>query len=207
MKSRLDSVRKIYGRLKKNRLAVVGLWIIIILVITAVFAPLIAPYDPNEQDLLSSLEGPSLAHPMGVDFFGRDVFSRVIWGARVSLTISLVAVAISAVVGTILGSLAGFYGSVLDEVIMRIMDVFLAIPSILLAIAIVAVLGPRTSNLILAVSVSTIPEFSRIARSAVLVEKNKEYIEAARAIGESRLSILFRYALPNSRSRLSFRRV
>jgi len=198
VKNWLRSVRIIYGRLRKNRLAVAGFWIIVALVSTAIFAPWIAPYDPNEQDLLASLEGPSLAHPMGVDFFGRDVLSRVIWGTRVSLTIALMAVAISAIVGTLLGSLAGFYGGVLDEVIMRIMDIFLAIPSILLAIAIVAALGPRTSNLVFAVSLSTIPEFARIARSAVLVEKNKEYIEAARAIGESRPSMLFRYALPNS---------
>ena len=192
------SWRIVWRRLKRNRFAVLGFWIIVSFVLMAVFAPWISPYDPNEQDLLASLEGPSLKHPFGTDYFGRDILSRVIWGARVSLTLSIEAVAIATLVGSFLGAIAGFYGGALDEVIMRIMDVFLAIPSILLAIAIVAVLGPSDFNLILAIATYTIPQFARIARGAVLVEKEKEYVEAARASGERGLVILFRYIMPNA---------
>ncbi len=190
--------RKVWRRLKRNKFAVVGFWIIVAFVSMAILAPYIAPYDPNEQDLLSSLEGPSIEHPLGVDYFGRDVLSRIMWGARVSLTLSIEAVALATLVGTFLGSVAGFYGGVVDEIIMRVMDVFLAIPSILLAVAIVAVLGPSDFNLILAISVYTIPQFARIARGSVLSEKNKEYVEAARAVGERGFIILFRYILPNA---------
>ncbi len=192
------SWRIVWRRLKRNRFAVLGFWIIVSFVLMAVFAPWISPYDPNEQDLLASLEGPSLKHPFGTDYFGRDILSRVIWGARVSLTLSIEAVAIATLVGSFLGAIAGFYGGALDEVIMRIMDVFLAIPSILLAIAIVAVLGPSDFNLILAIATYTIPQFARIVRGAVLVEKEKEYVEAARASGERGLVILFRYIMPNA---------
>ncbi len=190
--------KKIWKRLKKNRFAVVGFWIIIAFIVMAIFAPYIAPYDPNEQDLLASLQGPSLAHPFGVDYFGRDILSRVIWGSRVSLTLSVEAVLLATVVGTFIGAIAGYYGGAIDEVLMRTMDVFLAIPSILLAVAIVAVLGPSNFNLILAISAYAVPQFSRIARGAVLAEKNKEYVEAAKSVGENSLVIIFKYILPNA---------
>ncbi len=190
--------KKVWKRLKKNRFAAVGFWIIIAFIVMAIFAPYIAPYDPNEQDLLASLQGPSLAHPFGVDYFGRDILSRVIWGSRVSLTLSVEAVLLATVVGTFIGAVAGYYGGVIDEVLMRTMDVFLAIPSILLAVAIVAVLGPSNFNLILAISAYAVPQFSRIARGAVLAEKNKEYVEAAKSVGENSLVIIFKYILPNA---------
>ena len=190
--------RKIWRRLKKNRFAVIGFWISVVYIAMAIFAPYISPYDPNEQDLLSSLEGPSLRHPFGVDYFGRDVLSRVIWGSRVSLTLSVEAVLVATVVGTLIGAVAGYYGGLIDEILMRIMDVFLAIPSILLAVAIVAVLGPSDINLIMAISAYAVPQFSRIARGVVLAEKEKEYVEAAKATGESSASIIFRYILPNA---------
>ena len=190
--------KKVWKRLKKNRFAAVGFWIIIAFIVMAIFAPYIAPYDPNEQDLLASLQGPSLAHPFGVDYFGRDILSRVIWGSRVSLTLSVEAVLLATVVGTFIGAIAGYYGGVIDEVLMRTMDVFLAIPSILLAVAIVAVLGPSNFNLILAISAYAVPQFSRIARGAVLAEKNKEYVEAAKSVGENSLVIIFKYILPNA---------
>ena len=190
--------RKIWRRLKRNRFAVIGFWISVAYISMAILAPYISPYDPNEQDLLSSLEGPSLKHPFGVDYFGRDVLSRVIWGSRVSLTLSVEAVLVATVVGTLIGAVAGYYGGLVDEILMRTMDVFLAIPSILLAVAIVAVLGPSDLNLIIAISAYAVPQFSRIARGVVLSEKEKEYVEAARAIGESSASIIFRYILPNA---------
>ena len=190
--------KKIWRRLKKNRFAVVGFWIIVAFIVMAIFAPYIAPYDPNEQDLLASLEGPSLAHPFGVDYFGRDILSRVIWGARVSMTLSVEAVLLATVVGTFIGAIAGYYGGAIDEILMRTMDVFLAIPSILLAVAIVAVLGPSNFNLILAISAYAVPQFSRIARGAVLAEKNKEYVEAAKSVGENSFVIIFKYILPNA---------
>ena len=190
--------KKIWRRLKKNRFAVVGFWIIVAFIVMAIFAPYIAPYDPNEQDLLASLEGPSLAHPFGVDYFGRDILSRVIWGARVSMTLSVEAVLLATVVGTFIGAMAGYYGGAIDEILMRTMDVFLAIPSILLAVAIVAVLGPSNFNLILAISAYAVPQFSRIARGAVLAEKNKEYVEAAKSVGENSFVIIFKYILPNA---------
>ena len=190
--------RKIWRRLKRNRFAVIGFWISVVYIAMAILAPYISPYDPNEQDLLSSLEGPSLRHPFGVDYFGRDVLSRVIWGSRVSLTLSVEAVLVATVVGTLIGAVAGYYGGLIDEILMRIMDVFLAIPSILLAVAIVAVLGPSDLNLIMAISAYAVPQFSRIARGVVLAEKEKEYVEAAKATGESSASIIFRYILPNA---------
>ncbi len=190
--------KKIWRRLKKNRFAVIGFWIIVSFILMAIFAPYIAPYDPNEQDLLASLQGPSLAHPFGVDYFGRDILSRVIWGARVSLTLSVEAVLLATVVGTFIGAVAGYYGGAIDEILMRTMDVFLAIPSILLAVAIVAVLGPSNFNLILAISAYAVPQFSRIARGAVLSEKNKEYVEAAKSIGENSFVIIFKYIIPNA---------
>ena len=190
--------KKIWRRLKKNRFAVIGFWIIVGFILMAIFAPYIAPYDPNEQDLLASLQGPSLAHPFGVDYFGRDILSRVIWGARVSLTLSVEAVLLATIVGTFIGAIAGYYGGAVDEILMRTMDVFLAIPSILLAVAIVAVLGPSNFNLILAISAYAVPQFSRIARGAVLSEKNKEYVEAAKSIGENSFVIIFKYIIPNA---------
>ncbi len=190
--------KKIWRRLKKNRFAVIGFWIIVGFILMAIFAPYIAPYDPNEQDLLASLQGPSLAHPFGVDYFGRDILSRVIWGARVSLTLSVEAVLLATVVGTFIGAVAGYYGGAIDEILMRTMDVFLAIPSILLAVAIVAVLGPSNFNLILAISAYAVPQFSRIARGAVLSEKNKEYVEAAKSIGENSFVVIFMYIIPNA---------
>ncbi len=190
--------KKIWRRLKKNRFAVIGFWIIVGFILMAIFAPYIAPYDPNEQDLLASLQGPSLAHPFGVDYFGRDILSRVIWGARVSLTLSVEAVLLATVVGTFIGAVAGYYGGAIDEILMRTMDVFLAIPSILLAVAIVAVLGPSNFNLILAISAYAVPQFSRIARGAVLSEKNKEYVEAAKSIGENSFVVIFKYIIPNA---------
>lgn len=188
----------IWKRIKKNKMAQVGAYITIVFIIISIFAPIISPYDPTEQNFADSLQGPSMKHLFGTDIYGRDVFSRVLYGARTSLKIAAIAVSISLVVGSLLGAIAGFFGRFIDEIIMRFFDVLLAFPSILLAIAIMTILGSGDENLIIALAVYSIPQFARIARSSVLSVKQNEYIEAAKAIGESSWSILFRYILPNS---------
>ncbi len=181
-----------------NRLALFGLIIISIFILAAIFAPLIAPYDPLAQDLEGKFAGPSLAHPMGQDELGRDILSRVIYGARISLTAGLAAVIISTAVGTIVALFAGYFGGFTDSILMRLMDTLLAFPSILLAIVIVTVLGPSLVNAMLAVGIVFIPQMARVVRSAVISVKERDYIEAERALGASNTQIIFSGVLPNS---------
>lgn len=191
---------EVWGRLKRNKMAVLGLIILIILVLLAVFADVIANYDNVviKQNLAHRLQGPSAAHWLGTDEFGRDIFARLVHGTRVSLQVGIVAVGISIVIGGILGAVAGYYGGKLDNTIMRIMDIFLAVPSILLAIAIVSALGPSIINLMLAISISSVPSYARIVRASVLSIRDQEFIEAAKAIGASNTRIIFRHIIPNS---------
>lgn len=191
---------EVWRRLKRNKMAVLGLIILIILVLLAVFADVIANYDNVviKQNLAHRLQGPSAAHWLGTDEFGRDIFARLVHGTRVSLQVGIVAVGISIVIGGILGAVAGYYGGKLDNTIMRIMDIFLAVPSILLAIAIVSALGPSIINLMLAISISSVPSYARIVRASVLSIRDQEFIEAAKAIGASNTRIIFRYIIPNS---------
>ncbi|MCL4554776.1 MAG: ABC transporter permease [Actinobacteria bacterium] len=184
-------------RLLKNRLAVVGALIVAGLVIVAAAAPLIAPYDPIEQNLPEQLKGPGPGHLFGTDDFGRDIFSRVVYGARVTIQVGVISVAIGLIAGVALGLLAGFYGGLADSIIMRVMDVLLAFPGILLAIAIMAVLGQGLQNAMIAVGTVAIPTYARLVRSAVLSVKENEYIEAARAIGNSAPRVLAGHVLPN----------
>ena len=190
---------EVWRRLKRNKMAVLGLIILIILVLLAVFA-VIANYDNVviKQNLAHRLQGPSAAHWLGTDEFGRDIFARLVHGTRVSLQVGIVAVGISIVIGGILGAVAGYYGGKLDNTIMRIMDIFLAVPSILLAIAIVSALGPSIINLMLAISISSVPSYARIVRASVLSIRDQEFIEAAKAIGASNTRIIFRHIIPNS---------
>ena len=181
-----------------NRLALFGLIVIGIFILMAIFAPLVAPYDPLAQDLEDKFAGPSLAHPMGQDELGRDILSRVIYGARISLTAGLAAVAIATTAGTLIGMLAGFFGGYTDSFLMRIMDVVLAFPSILLAIMIVSVLGPSLANAMLAVGIVFIPQIARVVRSAVISVRERDYIEAERALGAGNTQIIFSGVLPNS---------
>lgn len=191
---------EVWRRLKRNKMAVLGLVILIILVLLALFADVIANYDEVviKQNLAHRLQGPSAAHWLGTDEFGRDIFARLIHGTRVSLQVGIVAVGISIVIGGILGAVAGYYGGKLDNTIMRIMDIFLAVPSILLAIAIVSALGPSIINLMLAISISSVPSYARIVRASVLSIRDQEFIEAAKAIGASNTRIIFRHIIPNS---------
>lgn len=186
-----------WKRLRKQRLALVGGGILVLLVVVALLAPLLAPQDPLAQDLYSRLQPPSLEHPFGTDDFGRDVLSRIIYGSRISLRIGLVAIAAALAVGTVLGLWAGYWGGLVDTLIMRVMDLLLAFPSILLAIAVVAVTGPGIDNAIMAVSVVLIPQFARLVRSSVLSVREMAYVEAARALGAGQARILLVSVLPN----------
>src|ERR687892_639366 len=181
-----------------NRLAIFGTVIMAIFILMAVFAPLIAPYDPLDQNLPEKFDGPSLAHPFGQDELGRDILSRVIYGARISLTAGLAAVALATVVGTIVGLTAGYLGRWPDSGLMRLMDVILAFPSILLAIVIVSVLGASLTNAMLAIGIVFIPQMARVVRSAVISVRERDYIEAERALGAGGAPIVFSGGLPNS---------
>jgi peptide/nickel transport system permease protein len=188
----------VWRRLKRNKAAIIGGVIVAVFVLVALLASFIAPYPPNEGDLAQRLKPPSAEHWLGTDALGRDVLSRVIHGAQVSLQIQVVAVLIALVLGTLLGMFGGYYGGMTDNVIMRLMDILLAFPGIFLAISIIAVLGPGLVNLMLAAGIYSVPQFARIVRGSVLSLKEKEFVEAARAAGENDASILFRYLLPNS---------
>jgi peptide/nickel transport system permease protein len=181
-----------------NRLAIFGTAIMSVFVLMAVFAPHVAPYSPLQQHLPQKFEGPSLAHPFGQDELGRDILSRVIYGARISLTAGLAAVGIATAAGTIFGMVAGYFGGWIDSVLMRLMDVLLAFPSILLAIVIVSVLGPSLANAMLAVGIVFIPQIARVVRSAVISVRERDYIEAERALGAGHAQIVFSGVLPNS---------
>jgi peptide/nickel transport system permease protein len=181
-----------------NRLAIFGTAVMTVFVLMAVFAPLVAPYDPLQTDLPQKFDGPSLAHPFGQDELGRDILSRVIYGARISLTAGLAAVAVATVVGTIVGLTAGYLGRWPDSLLMRLMDVLLAFPSILLAIVIVSVLGPSLRNAMLAIGIVFIPQIARVVRSAVISVRERDYIEAERALGAGNAQIVLSGVLPNS---------
>ncbi len=181
---------------KKSPLTVLGLALTIFLVLVAIFAPLIAPYDPIKQDLKNRLQPPSWEHPFGTDQLGRDIFSRVVWGSRISLFIALIVVAISFTVGTTIGIISGYFGGKVDEVLMRITDMFMAFPRLVLALAVAAALGPGLFNTMLAIAFVSWVYYARLARASTLQIREEVYIEAARAIGASDKRILFLHVLP-----------
>lgn len=199
-------------RLLKQRSAVIGLVILGFLVLSAIAAPLIAPYEPNQSLLgiedVTRRESPCIhalgcdssesQHLMGTDGNFRDVFSRVVYGTRISLRIGFVTVSFAIVVGTLLGAISGYFGGWLGDVIMRVLDVVLAFPFLLLAIAIVSVLGPGLTNAMLAIAIVTIPQYARVVRASVLSVREMDYVEASRALGASHASILFGRILPNA---------
>jgi len=189
-------------RLRKNRLAIVGMALIGAFLFMAAFANFITPYDPIEQDWKSVQKPPSRTHLLGTDELGRDLLSRIIHGARISMIIGVISVSIGLFFGTTIGLVAGYFGSWPDSVLMRLMDIMLAIPYVLLAIAIVAILGPGLWNTMIAIGIVTIPQFARIVRSSVLETKVTDYVEAARALGASHLRIMLRHILVNALSPL-----
>ncbi|MGO0305276.1 nickel transporter permease [Endozoicomonas acroporae] len=190
---------EVWHRLKRDKMAMLGLLIITLVVLAAIFADVIADYETVviAQNLSDRLQGPSAQYWLGTDEFGRDIFARIIHGTRVSLMVGVLSVAIAIVMGGGLGAVAGYYGGKIDNVIMRVMDIFLAVPSILLAIAIVSALGANLMNLMLAIAISSVPTYARVVRASVLTIRDQEFIEAARAIGASDLRIIFRHIIPN----------
>ncbi|MBN1193155.1 MAG: ABC transporter permease [Coriobacteriia bacterium] len=187
-------------RLRKNKLAIAGLiWITFIIAVT-ISADLWVPKhfaNPTSTEF-AGLESPSAAHPFGTDRIGRDVFSRVVYGARVSLAVGILAVSISLVLGLIFGALSGYYGGVLDAFIMRTADIFFAFPYMLFAIALLAVLGPGYQNVFIAIGILGWPSIARVFRSSIMSVKENEYVDAARAVGASDLRIMFRHIMPNA---------
>lgn len=191
-----------WRRLKKNKLATVGLVIIVIMILLAVLAPLIVPYKVDAVNLKNKLKLPSSDHWFGTDELGRDIFSRLLYGARFSLQIGILGVLISASGGILLGSIAGYYGGATDNLIMRLMDVLQAMPGIVLAIAISATLGPGLTNCIIALSISAIPNYARMTRASILNVRKMEYLEAATSINCSNSRIIMKHVLPNAFSPL-----
>lgn len=191
------------SQLWRNKTAIAGLTVIVIFVLTAVFAPLLSPRDPLETALYEQLkppawhEGGSMTHVLGTDDLGRDTLSRIIYGARVSLLVAVVSVGVAFFFGTLLGSISGYYKGGVDSIIMRIMDMLLAFPYLLLAIVVVAYLGPSLQNAMMAIGVTYIPRFARIVRGSVLEECGKDYVMAARSVGAGSLRIIFLAILPN----------
>jgi len=190
---------EIWHRLKKNKGAMVGLAIIMLLVVVTVSIDWILDYETQviTQNLKERLQKPSKEHLMGTDDLGRDIFNRLIYGTRFSLSVGFVAVSIALAVGTTLGAFAGYYGGTVEDIIMRLTDIFAAVPNMLMAIVIVSALGANTINLMIAVGVTSVPQFVRITRASVLTVRNQEYVEAARAIGQSETKIIFSHILPN----------
>lgn len=192
-------MQEIWYRFTRNRMAVLGLILMLIIVVAAIVAPLVLDYNTQVvgRNVKERNLAPSLQHIFGTDGSGRDVLARVLWGARTSLMIGFVSCLFSLLIGGILGAIAGYLGGIVDEVIMRFMDIMMCLPEMLLAIAIVAALGTSVVNMILAIGISRIPRFARIVRSAVLTVRDTEYVEAARAIGAGSATIVTRHVLLN----------
>lgn len=195
MKRRLKDFFKYYS---KNKIAVIALIVLVVIIIAAIFSDIIAPYNFAKQIPKDRFQTPNSVHLMGTDNFGRDIFSRILRGANVSLKIGFLSVLISTVIGVLIGAFAGFYEGPFDAIVMRVMDTILSIPQLVLAIAIAAVLGNGMKNLILAVSLASIPSYARIVRSQVLSVKNLEYIESAKLSGVNDFKLIFSEILPNS---------
>lgn len=183
--------------LRRNPLVLIGFIVVILWIVIALLAPWIAPYDPLAQNVPQRLQPPGDAHPFGTDELGRDMFSRVVWGGRITLPAGMTVVVIGSTLGTIIGALAGYIGGYWDELLMRLSELFMAFPTIILAMAITAALGPDIRNAILALVVVWWPSYARLIRALVLDVKSKEYVDGARSIGASGFYILFRTVLPN----------
>jgi peptide/nickel transport system permease protein len=175
----------------------IGLVLVLAIILVAVLAPWLAPFDPNEQNVVQSLMPPSAEYLFGNDFFGRDVLSRVIWGARVSLMVGFVATISSVILGTAIGIMAGYFGGAIDRAISAATDVLLSFPQLIMGLLLVAVLGPSLPNLILAIAITSIPAFIRVARGSTLAMKERDFVDACRALGYSDLRIMFLHVLPN----------
>lgn len=181
----------------RNRLSWVGLVLLAAIVAVAVFAPWLAPYDPLEQNIVARLEPPSAEYLLGTDSYGRDVLSRLIYGARISLFVGFVAILIAMIVGTAIGVISGYIGGVFDQIVMGVLDVMLSFPTLLLGLMIAAMLGASLENLIIAIAITEIAPFARVARAPTITLKQRDFVEASRAYGCGPLRIMFRHILPN----------
>jgi len=195
--ARSERYRMVSRQFRRNRGAVVGLVIVVIFILVAILAEAIVPYNPVQQNLSAALRRPGGSYLLGTDELGRDILSRIIMGARVSLLMSVAAVIGASAAGTLLGSAAGYFGGRLDQVVMRCIDVLLAMPGILLAITIIAVLGVGLINVVVAIAINGIPVFARLSRAATLTVKENDYIQAARALGAPERRILGSHVFPN----------
>lgn len=182
----------------KSPLTLIGASLVILLILMAIFAPLIAPYNPNKINLREKLTPPSLKHPFGTDEVGRDLLSRVIYGSRISLQVGIVVVLLSGIPGILIGAFSGYYGGQFDNIIMRLMDIIMAFPPLVLALSIAAALGPSLVNSMIAVAFIMIPKFSRLVRGEALALKEKPFVLATRAQGGKPIYIIFRHIIPNS---------
>lgn len=189
--------RQIINRFKKNKPAVFGLIVVLILVLVAVFAPWIAPYSYDEVNYKESLKPPSAKHWLGTDILGRDIFSRIVYGSRVSLEVGIIAVAISVSIGVVLGLISGYFGGWVDALIMRLVDITYSFPFLLFAIAIMTILGPGFINVFIAIGIINWAWFARVTRGSVLAAKEQEYVLAAVAMGASSARIMFKHIMPN----------
>jgi peptide/nickel transport system permease protein len=190
-------LRAFWRRLHSRVLSRVGLGLVVMVVLAGGLAPFLAPYDPSHQEFSDMLQGPSRQHPLSTDDLGRDVLSRLMWGARVSLQVGVIAVGIALLTGTILGLLSGYIGGMLDNWLMRLMDALLAFPLLVLALALAAVLSPSLSNVMLAIGIVGVPTYARLVRGQVLSVREWEFVQAATAVGGSDLRILSHHILPN----------
>jgi len=186
-----------WRRFQRRKTALFGLGVYAAILLIAMFAPYLAPRDPIAQDVSKGLQSPNAQFPLGTDEFGRDILSRIIYGARISLVVGIISAAISGLIGTLLGLLSGFYGGMVEAAIMRVVDIMLAFPGILLALIIVSTMGRDIEYVMIAVGISGVPYYARMVRGAVLAIKENEYIEAARSAGSGNLFIIARHVLPN----------
>lgn len=193
---------EVLHRLKKNKLAVIGMIIFVVEIVLAIIAPLIIPYSPTEMDYMNLQTGPCVAHWFGTDELGRDIFSRLLYGSRYSLGLSVSSMLIALVLGVIFGSCAGFFGGMVDNIIMRVLDVFQAMPGLLMGVAISAALGTGFFNTALALSIGWIPTMTRMLRGSILKVREMEFLEAAESINCSKLRTIVTHVLPNSVSPL-----
>jgi peptide/nickel transport system permease protein len=189
---------ELFTDLLKNRTAAIGMVLIVLILLVGIFGPSFAPYNPLIPAPLDRLQGPGSTHLLGTDSLGRDIFSRVIYGSRISILIGLISVSISLVPGTLLGLIAGYCGGIVDSILMRLMDVLLAFPAILLAIFITAILGPSLTNTMIAVGIVYIPHYARIVRSSVLSLKQQLFVQSIRHLGGGHFRVIFGHILPNA---------
>lgn len=192
--------RDVWHRLSQNKLAMVALVVVVLLILMCIFADVIAPYDYAEQDPTAKFEYPNARHLLGTDNYGRDILSRLIVGGRISLLVSVLSVLIALVVGGFVGAISGYFSGTTDGIIMRLMDIIMAIPQFLLAVAVSVALGSGVVNTAIAIAIGSIPSYARLMRASVMSIKDQEFTEAARALGNSSMGILFKHIIPNTLS-------